>query len=76
MLQLLSNATQVGWNVAKTPDSLLLLFRDVQAVQQCKDDPTIVAACMLQSFYVANCCGVFHFSDKSSAPFQIIGAPG
>ena len=53
MLQLLSNATQVGWNVAKTPDSLLLLFRDVQAVQQCKDDPTIVAACMLQSFYEA-----------------------
>lgn len=34
-------------------DLLLLLFRNDQAVKQCKDDPTIIAACMLQSFYEA-----------------------
>lgn len=54
----------LGWLVLRTRSvsllllllllllSLLLLDND-QAVQQCKDDPTIVAACMLQSFYEA-----------------------
>ena len=29
------------------------MFCNNQAVKQCKDDPTIIAACMLQSFYEA-----------------------
>ena len=47
----------LGWlvirSVAVSLLLLLLLLDNDQAVQQCKDDPTIVAACMLQSFYEA-----------------------